>query len=1269
VIVASSPNGGGGIGVTIGQANAGNFIQGNLIGTDATGLNPLGNGTDGVSIFGALNAIGGTNVLARNVISANGRFGVRIGTDNAPVHDNLIQNNFIGTDITGTNLLGNAADGVFAAFCFSNTVQSNVIAGNHSRGVNLSNLGVTSLAVLGNSIFGNASLGIDLNSNGRTDNDVGDGDPGANLLQNFPVISGVAIGGGNVTLSGTLNSGTNAGYRLEFFSNPSCDESGNGEGQTFLGFTNVTTDGSGNANFALTLANPSGGAVFTATATDTNGNTSEFSACASVSGPCTIVCPANIVVSTVPNQCGAVVNFSPTTSGNCGAVISSPASGSFFPKGITTVNCTTTSGTNCSFTVTVNDTIPPTITCPANIVTNVPPVETGAVVNYSAPIVFDNCGVISTNSSPPSGSIFPIGVTVVICTATDTSGNTNSCSFTVTVTHSNSQPVAVCRNLTTNAVASCDANVAPSAVDNGSFDPDGTIVSRVLSPAGLYPKGTNLVTLTVVDNQGASNSCTANIVVVDTTPPTISCPANIVTNAPQGQSSVVVSFPNPAIADNCGVASTNFSPASGSLFSFGVTPVTCTVTDTSGNTNTCSFSVTVNPTFGTSFWTNPVGGTYHVAGNWLNNVVPGALDNANFTNNATYRVTWTNNATVANAFFNASGGLVTQSFAGGTWFITNSCIVGQITGSTAAVAQTSGRVVVTNAAGTGVFEVRRGTNRLHAGTLDVDRLVVTNAAGKFELYAGTLITRGATISNNSSFTVGVGGGGLLFPAVWDVRSGTNIVQFGLSVEGDVVGSKLLVTNGAKLFSSGGFIGFGSTARSNVAVVASPGSVWNTGNDFDFGGGGSFNQVVISNAGAIFDSDAIIGDGGSSNTMSVIGAGSVWSNDASLSIYGSFNQIVISDGGKVSSGSSTIDGGDVAGHNTVLINGTGSIWEAGQLYVGSSAGFNQLTVSNGSVALASELDVGFESTSTNNRVEVDGGTLRVTNGLLNAPLDIRRGTNQLNSGLIEADVLFLTNTLGTFQFNGGNLNVRTSRVANGQTFMVGNGVDAALLNLVGNGVHSFSNSVTLRSNATLAGNGIVSNVIIMQSGARLVVGSPQGGIGKLFLSLPPALNGGAVVMEISKNGTVLTNDQIQLAGSVTYGASLIVSNLGPTILESGDRFRLFSATSYKNIFLSLILPPLPSGLSWANKLTVDGSIEVIGVPRIETVVHSGTNLVVSGSAGPTNSSYTVLSSTNVALALTSWTRLLTNQFDNFGDFIFTNGIDPAVPRRFYRLQVP
>jgi T5SS/PEP-CTERM-associated repeat protein len=1264
---------GGGVGVVVAQRNTGNVIQGNLIGTDSFGLNPLGNGLDGVTIDGAFNVIGGTNVMSRNVISANGRWGVRLGTDNALVHDNLIQNNFIGTDITGTNFLGNGLDGVYAVFCFSNTIQSNVIAGNHSRGVNLDS-GVAALGMLGNLIYGNASLGIDLGSNGRSDNDAGDSDGGANLLQNFPIISGVALDGGFATLSGTLNSSTNAVYRLEFFSNPSCDASGNGEGQTFLGFTNVTTDASGNANFAVTLANPGGGAVFTATATDTNGNTSEFSACASVSGPCTIVCPANIVVSTAPNQCGAVVNFSPTTSGNCGAVISLPPSGSFFAKGITTVTCTTESGTNCNFTVTVNDTVPPTITCPANIVTNVPEAETSAVVNYSAPFVFDNCGVISTNSLPPPGSVFPLGVTVVTCAATDTSGNTNTCSFTVTVAHSNAQPVAVCRNIATNAVASCDANVAPTAVDNGSFDPDGTIVSRVLSPAGPYPKGTNLVTLTVLDNLGASNSCTANIIVMDTTPPTIVCPANIVTSAPPGQISLAINYPAPVVADNCAAVTTNTTPPSGSVFPLGTTTVNCTASDASGNSNACSFTITVNPTPGERFWVNTAGGNYQTSANWLGNVVPRVFDNTHFTSNSSYQVTWTIDAAAANAFFDASSGIVTQALGTRSWLLTNSYVVGQNTGSTATVAHVSGTLRVTNSTGSALLDVRRGTNRLDAGMMDVDQLVMTNTAGRFEFNGGTLITRSGIINNLATFDIGNSGS---TPAIWAVRAGCNIVNSSTVILGlNVPGCQLQLTNGGKLFSSAAFLGFNATSSSNAMFISGANSVHEIDGFLGMGSFGSGNVIEISNGGRMTNDMVQIGfsPSSSNNLVRVTGGGSTWiSTGLQLGFQGAGNRLLVENGALAAvAGNSQIGGSSLAtaNSNSVLVMGSGSVWtNAGFLNVGNFSAASSLTISNRGTVYATALIVGNNLSSTNNRVTVDGGTLCVTNAAFSAPLEIRRGTNQLNSGLIEANVLILTNTLGYFEFNGGTLNVRTSMVANGQTFLIGNGVDAALFNLVGNGVHSFTNSVTLRSNATLAGNGIVSNVIIMQNGAKLVPGPAQGGIGKLFLSLPPSLQQGTVVMEISKNGTVLANDQIQLAGSVTYSGSLIVSNLGPTVLESGDRFQLFSATAYKNIFLTLILPPLPSGLGWANKLAVDGSIEVVGIPRFDAIVQSGTNLIISGSAGPTNASYTALTSTNVALPLTSWTRLLTNQFDNVGDFIFTNGIDPSTPRRFYRLQMP
>jgi hypothetical protein len=100
-------------------------------------------------------------------------------------------------------------------------------------------------------------------------------------LQNYPVLTSASVAGGIATISGTFNSEFSKQYRLEFFSGIECNKSGFGEGQTFLGFTNVTTDASGNASFGpMTFSGaPNNQTAFAATATDPDGNTSEFSVC------------------------------------------------------------------------------------------------------------------------------------------------------------------------------------------------------------------------------------------------------------------------------------------------------------------------------------------------------------------------------------------------------------------------------------------------------------------------------------------------------------------------------------------------------------------------------------------------------------------------------------------------------------------------------------------------------------------------------------------------------------------------------------------------------------------------------------------------------------------------------------------------------------------------------------------------------------------------------------------------------------------------------
>jgi hypothetical protein len=186
--------------------------------------------------------------------------------------------------------------------------------------------------------------------------------------------------------------------------------------------------------------------------------------------PCIINCPSNISVPADPGQCGAVVNFPPpTTSGSCGPVTLSHASGSFFPRGTTIVTASEPGGASCSFTITVTDNQPPAITCPANITVNNALNQCGANVSYSA-TASDNCPGTTITYTPASGSFFPVGTSTVTARATDASGNTATCSFTVTVRDAQPPSITCPANITVNnAPNQCSAVVTystPATSDN-----------------------------------------------------------------------------------------------------------------------------------------------------------------------------------------------------------------------------------------------------------------------------------------------------------------------------------------------------------------------------------------------------------------------------------------------------------------------------------------------------------------------------------------------------------------------------------------------------------------------------------------------------------------------------------------------------------------------------------------------------------------------------------------------------------------------------------
>ena len=131
----------------------------------------------------------------------------------------------------------------------------NVIAFNLGSGVWVI-AGATDVgnAILSNQIYSNTGLGIDLNGDGVTGNDLGDADTGPNNLQNFPELIGVATNAGHINIQGSLNSVANTTFRIEFFANKAADYPGYGQGQTYLGYINVTTDNTGNASFLTSLS-------------------------------------------------------------------------------------------------------------------------------------------------------------------------------------------------------------------------------------------------------------------------------------------------------------------------------------------------------------------------------------------------------------------------------------------------------------------------------------------------------------------------------------------------------------------------------------------------------------------------------------------------------------------------------------------------------------------------------------------------------------------------------------------------------------------------------------------------------------------------------------------------------------------------------------------------------------------------------------------------------------------------------------------------------
>lgn len=375
---------------------------------------------------------------------------------------------------------------------------------------------------------------------------------------------------------------------------------------------------------------------------------------------CTLSCPDNINAvadTTEGTERGTHVTFDVDSTGTCGAITATPASGSFFPVGSTTVNVTSeTGGGSCSFVISVEDngTNPPNITCPGN------PPEQNADSSCSATVSVgtatatgSNVTIFATRSDGKpmytcdangtnctrlgSDAPFASGITTItwIAHSHDVAGpyaseddeiahrtGAASCTETVTVNDVTPPTITPPANQPASADATCqfallDYTTMATVSDNCACDSSDNseicdtrqpiTITQSPAPGTLVGLGPHTITLTANDgssnNGGAGNTATAQftVTVSDTTAPAITCPGNITTSNDAGQCTATVNPGTATATDNCDSTPTIVGTRSDNQplnapYPKGSTTITWTATDDANNSSSCTQTITVNDT-------------------------------------------------------------------------------------------------------------------------------------------------------------------------------------------------------------------------------------------------------------------------------------------------------------------------------------------------------------------------------------------------------------------------------------------------------------------------------------------------------------------------------------------------------------------------------------------------------------------------------------------------------------------------------------------------
>jgi autotransporter-associated beta strand protein len=800
----------------------------------------------------------------------------------------------------------------------------------------------------------------------------------------------------------------------------------------------------------------------------------------------------------------------------------------------------------------------------------------------------------------------------------------------------------------------------------------------------------------------ANSSCTLSV--ADTLGPVITLAGNNPMAVVVGQPFI---DPGAAAMDSCGGAIT--PRVTGSVDNNTVASYTLTYTagDGNGNTNTATRTVNV-VVYQNGIWTNTAGGLWMNGANWTDGAVALGPDaTANFN-----QINITADPTLVHLDQPLSiGSMIFGDTSGSqTWKLDNNGDAANIL-----TLASSGSPTITVNKETSISLQLAGTSGLTK-----DGTATLNLSASNSYSGGTLISAGSVrlyASVNSMLGLGdvtIADGARL----WDNNgNGDKTFSNNFNIAGNGDGTGAIYLNSGKSLILLGRLTLNGPTKIGCANTAANAFIAN--GPVDLGSytltlRGATGTGTINTAWAI--NGPITGSGG-------LDWGAAGSTASTLTLSGTNNYTGVTTIGAVLSITTTnaLPGWD-AGNAYSVANGA-------TLAVGNSVSDDSITTMLGTGNFALGAALGFNTgggarTCALNLANTTAGALGLTkignNTLTLSGVNTYTGTTKVNTGVLSIQA---TTALPGWDTDGG------YSIASGSTLAVGNGVsdanvasilattnfvagarigfdtsagDRTYVNTLANtvngslgltkignnrltlsGVNTYSGAtvvsagtlaingtngagtLTVANNGTLAGSGLINGAATVQAGGTLAPGTS---VGTLSISNSLTLAASSTtLMEISKSP--LSNDLLRLSGALNYGGTLSVTSLGGT-LAAGDSFKLFDAATYNGDFSATNFPSLPGNLAWIWTAT-NGTLSIVSAevsrPVISSVTLSGTDLVLSGANGAPNGIYTVLASTNVALAVANWTPILTNTFGGSGQFTISIPVTNNVPKDFYLIK--